>query len=388
MSTESAHKMLKTLMVIRSSHTKNELTYHMNVVFRVDASRQIGTGHVMRCTTLADVLVSRGVDVSFICRAHEGNLIAWLRQEKKYPVYELSQPLVESLPVCSPPHAHWLAASQEDDALATIHFCQQVGAIDFLVVDHYAIDFIWEQKLRVYADKIFVIDDLADRRHDTDFLLDQSYVKDSVSRYQNLIPKACQSLLGPRYALLRPEFAKTRALLKRDYQRVKNVLVFFGGSDVSGMTLRLVRILKKQKDQDIKFNIILGPVNEQRNEIQNSTLNDSRFLCHDRIGNVAEKMAEADLFIGAGGTITWERAYLGLTGLVVSVAENQIPATEYLNQENCHYWLGSEKEFDENIFLKKFSELCADSSTRLAMSEKLMGLVDGLGVARVADFFK
>ncbi|MGO3642221.1 MAG: UDP-2,4-diacetamido-2,4,6-trideoxy-beta-L-altropyranose hydrolase, partial [Psychrobacter sp.] len=144
----------------------------MNVVFRCDASIQIGTGHVMRCLTLADELTSQGAKCYFICREHEGNLIDFITQ-KGYEVYKL-----EAIPLNNSNkdkaestlfHSEWLGTSQAEDAKQSIDIISDIEP-EWLIIDHYALNDYWEQKLRPYCNKILVIDDLADRKHDCDVL--------------------------------------------------------------------------------------------------------------------------------------------------------------------------------------------------------------------------
>ncbi len=181
----------------------------MKIVFRVDASLQIGSGHIMRCLTLADELVRRGADIIFVCRERLGNLIN-LIEAKRYQVIRLPQAQVEYIATTDDLyHAEWLGVSWEQDASDTIAVLGDEKP-EWLVIDHYAIDRRWEQKLRPHVGKIMVIDDLADRPHDCDLILDQNLYQEMDKRYVNNVPESCQKLFGPKFALLRPEFAAAR----------------------------------------------------------------------------------------------------------------------------------------------------------------------------------
>ena len=179
----------------------------MKITFRTDASLQIGTGHVMRCLTLADALAARGAYCQFICRAHDGNLIEFIRR-KGLTAHPL--PAGAALPrsPTDPTHAAWLGATQAEDAEA----CAPILAAqrpDWLIVDHYALDARWERALAPHYRKLMVIDDLADRPHSCDLLLDQTFGRDAAD-YRPLVPADCRLLCGSHYALLRPEFAALR----------------------------------------------------------------------------------------------------------------------------------------------------------------------------------
>lgn len=163
----------------------------MNIAVRTDASVQLGSGHVMRCLTLADRLRRRGATVVFVCREGGGSLCDFIAS-MNYVIHRLpAQDCLET----------------KLDAERTMIALRQDAPIDWLVVDHYGLDRQWETALRAIARRIMVVDDLADRQHDCDVLLDQNYSTDGETRYQNLVPASCRCLLGPRYALLCQKYA-------------------------------------------------------------------------------------------------------------------------------------------------------------------------------------
>ncbi|MCX7596049.1 MAG: hypothetical protein N2235_20290, partial [Fischerella sp.] len=143
----------------------------------------------MRCLTLATALREEGATCLFICRNHHNNIIPIVRQ-KGFTVYELPTGK-------EPTTAADLGVSPEQDAEQTKQVIKSLEATpDWLIVDHYGIDKAWEQHLRPVVKQIFVIDDLANRPHDCDVLLDQNYTH-RWDRYEGLVPKDCCQLLGP-----------------------------------------------------------------------------------------------------------------------------------------------------------------------------------------------
>ena len=172
----------------------------MKTVFRADASTEIGTGHVMRCLSLANRLRRAGHASYFICRDLPGNLASFI-EGCDFKVHLLPAPpskVAGCVTASEPPHARWLGVPWDVDARDTAGALQQLGAdIDWLVVDHYAIDSHWEASLRPFANGIMVIDDLADRRHDCDLLLDQNLSRNAEQRYQGKVMEDCRLLLGP-----------------------------------------------------------------------------------------------------------------------------------------------------------------------------------------------
>ena len=207
----------------------------MRIVFRVDASNRIGTGHVMRCLTLANELKLNDVDVEFVTRETEENLSDFI-SSKGYKVHILKPNGTTNEEYCF--HSAWLESSWQNDVEETISVTQ--GA-DWLIVDHYAIDERWEKKIRPHVKKIMLIDDLADRKHDCDLLLDQNYYQDMQTRYDGLC--SAQKLLGPNYALLRPEFKELRKAIK-PRSEIRRILISFGGVDADDYTLKSLEQLK------------------------------------------------------------------------------------------------------------------------------------------------
>ena len=225
----------------------------MKIVIRTDASLQIGTGHVMRCLTLAKGLKAQGAQVRFICREHAGNLIDTIEQNG-FEVFVL--PMLPTLTMTRPGqfetepklfHADWLGVSQEEDALA----CKEVlknHPVDWLIVDHYAIDCRWQSVLKNTYENLMVIDDLGDRPHLCDVLLDQNYGS-TPEKYRELVPEHCIILTGANHALLRAEFAQWRAisLKRRQNSEFNTLLITLGGVDLDNVTGQVLRTLKNAK---------------------------------------------------------------------------------------------------------------------------------------------
>lgn len=207
-----------------------------SVAIRVDSSQVMGSGHLMRCLTLAERLRCEGTDVRFICRDLVGNP-AHLAREKGFAL-ELLPRREENSALTG--YTAWLTVSQETDATETIAALERAGRafLDRLIIDHYAIDEVWEKHLRPYTKEIFVIDDLANRRHDCDVLLDQNFYRHMQHRYDGLVPTTCRLLLGPQYALLREEFYRVRETMRVRDGSLRRILVFYGGSDLTSETER------------------------------------------------------------------------------------------------------------------------------------------------------
>ena len=296
----------------------------MNVFIRADASINIGVGHVMRCLTLAKELHDNGATVHFICRELQGNLITDLRDKgiKVYPL-ALYHPPEQRADGDDTPSSH--AFDWRLDARATSDVLQQFQDIEWLVVDHYDIDARWEKVVRGHVKKIMIIDDLADRRHDCDLLLDQNFSTLS-NRYDTLLPANCRQLLGPKYALIRQEFLATKGAKSRSPGKAGHILVSFGGTDPTNETAKVISAL----EEDISADIVLGSTAPHRAEIQQQVDALPHVTLHIQPENVAWIMAQADIAIGAGGSTMWERCTLGLPSIVIITADNQRQGTEAL----------------------------------------------------------
>ena len=305
----------------------------MKVVFRVDASLQIGTGHVMRCLTLADALAARSVECLFICRAHEGNLIDFIR-DKGYATHALQVGAAAPKTPSLPSHASWLGATQTED----IEACLPILAAqrpDWLIVDHYALDANWEQALQPYYRKLLAIDDLADRPHACDLLLDQTFGRETAD-YRPLVPSNCRVLCGSQYALLRPEFAAMRpySLQRRAKPTLRELLITMGGVDADNATGQVLDSLRAcPLPADIRVTVVMGAMAPWLNEVRKQAQNmpwPTRVLVG--VNNMAQLMADSDLAIGAAGATSWERCCLGLPTIMLVLADNQRKVAQSLEQ--------------------------------------------------------
>jgi UDP-2,4-diacetamido-2,4,6-trideoxy-beta-L-altropyranose hydrolase len=168
----------------------------MNIVIRADAAVHIGSGHVMRCLTLADELRRHGASVTFICRDWDGHLQTHI-MGKGYECVLLPRSET-AFHAEDDEYAHWLGVPIATDAAETLAVCAGLRKrVDWCITDHYAIDARWHSELRPHVGKIMVIDDIANRPHDCDLLLDQNLYDNADERYKQLVPAHCRLLLGP-----------------------------------------------------------------------------------------------------------------------------------------------------------------------------------------------
>jgi UDP-2,4-diacetamido-2,4,6-trideoxy-beta-L-altropyranose hydrolase len=285
--------------------------------------------------------------------------------------------------VGSPRHAPWLGTDWETDASQTREAFPD-ERFHWLVVDHYGVERRWETTFRGNCENILVIDDLADRNHDCDILLDQNLVADMDKRYAGLVPEDCTKLLGPKYALLQPEYAELRAWAKPRKGPVKRILVYFGGADRENLTGLAVDAIRKMDNGDIITDVVVNPLNPNTENVQELVGRNPKFCLHDNVPSLSCLMINADLCIGGAGTTTWERWCLGLPALVVIMAENQKAIAEETNRQGIVRLIGNAKNVTKED-IKKHIEKIVNTNLANILEPINTFLVDGMGTKRVAE---
>lgn len=353
----------------------------MKIIFRADASIAMGSGHAMRCLTLAGALREKGAEAVFICREHSGNISAFI-EEKGFRVIRLA------LPAHTAPqddqYARWLGVDIETDAAESIAAIEKEGRARWLVNDSYAIDKRWESRLRPHVDAIMAIDDLANREHDCDILLDQNLYDGMDERYNAKVPVHCKRLLGPGFALLRPDFVKAAKELKRGHGHVTRIFVFYGGADPMDETSKALRALQSLNMPEVAVDVVVGNANPNREEVERHchALPNAAFYC--QTDAMAVLMARADIAVGAGGSATWERCCMGVPSVVTVIADNQAEAAGCLERRGAVLNLGWHGAVKEDDIAGALRRLINDAAQRKEMSQRCMALVDGRGAQRVA----
>lgn len=356
----------------------------MKIAFRTDASLLMGSGHVMRCLTLADALKAQGAECYFISRSHPGHLMEFIRQYG-FKVNSLLAPVQQAQD--QPPelaHAPWLGSTWQTDA-------QESAAVlvglqpDWLVVDHYAIDQRWEDALATHYCQLLVIDDLADRPHSCNLLLDQNLGRQPPD-YAALVPAHCQVLTGPHYALLRPEFAAMRAYSMRrrtNTQQLKQLLITMGGVDQTNATALMLLALKNcALPSDCRITVVMGltaPWLQNVRELAAQMPWPTEVLVN--VNDMAQRMADSDLAIGAAGSTAWERCCLGLPTLMVVLAENQQLGAHALEAAHAALFIGELSAIATQLPLAVADLI--DSERKSRMSLAASAVTDGRGVEKV-----
>ncbi len=350
----------------------------MQAVFRVDSSFKIGSGHVMRCLTMANELRANGVKVIFICREHAGNLIKML-EDNEYLVLKLPK-IVDEIIDSNSEYSSWIGTSIEQDAFETLELLSD-ATYDWMIVDHYSLDYKWEKIIRHAFKRILVIDDLANRIHDCDYLLDQNYTdKENRNYYHDLVPQKAICLLGPKYALINPIYSKLRNHLPFSNGVINRVLVFFGASDAANNTEKVLLALSEDNLAYLSVDVVIGVNHFNLQSIKNIVSRRPGTTIHYALPSLMGLMARADLVIGAGGATTWEKFTLGVPSISISVASNQDRTISSLSKDELHISGNIKTSNDWNHVIQN----AVKNPTLLQnLSKKSRDLVDGLGVFRV-----
>jgi UDP-2,4-diacetamido-2,4,6-trideoxy-beta-L-altropyranose hydrolase len=337
------------------------------ILFLADAGPDVGGGHVMRCLTLARALTGRGAECAFV----ESRAAAPILRRFGWPAQTL------------------LAMADARDLPALIDSAEEFAnrlQVDAVVIDHYGADWTQESRLSLGGRKLVVIDDLADRRHACDLLIDAGYGRRR-EHYDGLVAAGCAVLVGPTHALVRPEFgaARQRALGRRaKHGPVRRALVALGLTDVQGVTARVVSALSDVLGE-VRLDIVLGDGAKSLAVLREGALTDRRLHLWVDTAEMASLMADADIAIGAGGSSVWERATVGLPGAALILADNQRGMIEHL--AGAGFTLAVDvaaPDFDSRL-RTAWGALVADREERWRLAQSSAELCDGHGAERAAD---
>ncbi|WP_064119548.1 UDP-2,4-diacetamido-2,4,6-trideoxy-beta-L-altropyranose hydrolase [Pseudomonas fluorescens] len=345
----------------------------MRVLIRADASPTIGSGHIARCLTLARVLRGQGSHVAFACRCLPGHRLDALRAEgfetfalpERYAAEDPQQAIESMLP--------WQA---DIDALGMQ--LEGQAEFDWIIVDHYGLDHHWQTAARQWAPRIAAVDDLATRRYSVDLLLNQN-LSGLHEHYQPLLPDGCRTLLGPRYAMLREEFSCPAIAIKHRAQRV---LVNFGGFDAARQTHHAMLALADFTGLQVDF--VAGADNPAWAQMQALAETRPHWRLHSFVSDFYQRMTEADLFIGAGGGTSWERAAMGLPTICIAVSNNQQANGEVMAAAGAHVFMGAREQVSVEQLRDAIGFVTGNHYLRQSLAERSRQLVDGRGAERVA----
>lgn len=343
------------------------------ILVRADAGRSIGSGHVVRSLTIAGYLAERGVRAVFATRDDSGSTADRVRAEG----YELIV-----VPGNAPPGSMFDGPWSTDEQIRDLDFvlAHARGSYEAVIVDHYGLDARWERGIRSISPRVVALDDLANRSHDADVLVDQNwYGPETTSRYDELVSDRCVQLLGPRYAPLQTAYVGARAARSPLRNPAQRVLVSFGGADPTGETLKVVQALSAPEFGDVAVDVVLGSRHLLTGQLEGAIVGRPATTLHVGLPTLAGLLAESDLAVGASGSATWERACLGVPALVTTTSAAHSGVTAALSEAGMTVWAGLGGEVSVDHY-RDFLMGCMAGDL-----EPPPPLADGLGAARVAD---
>tara|TARA_Y100001968_G_scaffold319582_1_gene351323 strand:+ start:2057 stop:3097 length:1041 start_codon:yes stop_codon:yes gene_type:complete len=341
----------------------------MNIFFRVDCSYIIGGGHIKRCLSLAKEFKINGIKSTFICQDLAG-LDTSLFDEEEYSYYII--PATKNL---------------LKDAINSKKVIDKINLkVDLLIIDNYNINFIWENLLKDSADKLVVIDDLINNKHECDLIINQVYGTKKKD-YDNYILKPCIFLLGNKYMMIRKEFLEERKeiVYYSDMKKIKDVHISFGLNDKDALTIKFSKLILEYFPQ-LRLHISIGNKFMFINELKLlSKLNKKRIVFTMNTKNVAAQMSKCQIAIGSPGMLTWERAFLGLPSLQLGTSKNQVEIMEKLDYYGICKWLGLAETIQDSEFIDKFKSFLHDSELLEEMRNNCLGIIDGKGIQRICS---
>lgn len=356
------------------------------IVVRVDASNVIGLGHFMRCLALADAVRTYGANTFFLSRDLPASCISMLKANghvhlgigtQRSNDYKVTDALTNN------EYADWLAVSQEKDAIDSIRTIEGTSP-DWLIVDHYALDAVWEDALSAHCKRLMVIDDLANRPHKCDLLLDQNLGRNR-DDYMPLLSASTDVMIGPDFSMLRPEFTQYRnvSLAMRDARKTKCILISMGGADYENVTGDVLEALIEARiSTSFKLKIVLGHQNKWVTEVSKLAERlGTQASVYVGVNNMAQLMADCDLAIGGAGGSAWERCCLGLPSILIVLAENQREGAAALQAAGAAITSSCIHQVP-GLIERLFADFQPNSEIE-RMSFSARHLVDGLGLDRV-----
>lgn len=327
-----------------------------NALFRCDGGARIGIGHLMRCRALAAALEQRGWRCWFATTRESASLLS-PRRPIIVPAGLRGAPVV----------ARAVAARR----------------IDCLVVDHYGLDADFERAARGTARLVVAIDDLADRPHDCDVIVDADPGR-RVADYARAGAGRARLLLGTRHALLRPEIARLRRAGSRRAAGGGRLLMTLGGADPAGLSGRILAALPDEAETGLDTVVVVGPANRRRRQLVRQAA-ERGFECAVAPGDLPRRMTAATLVITAAGTTCWELACLGVPAIVVVTAENQRSCARAMRRAGAGIVFERADERAVRGIALAVRRLTRDRARRRRMAAAGRRLIDGRGAARVAQ---
>lgn len=358
----------------------------MNVLIRVDAGAR-GMGHLSRCLVLADALRERGAACFFVCQSdiadHKKQILT-----QGFRVIEISiiPPIICQSRYSDDPRFH--LEYEEKDAAATLEVVKALNVnINLVIVDHYSLGRRWEELVRKKCKKLLVIDDLANRSHTCDILVDQNFIDNYESRYDHLVSPSTVKLLGIEYLLLHADIRKKSVVSRVQKSKVKRILVFYGGSDPTNETDKFLCAFEQYASSGLVADVVVGSMNVDRHDLVEKCRLNKNVRFYVDIDYMHQLMVEADVAFGGGGVNMWERCFLGLPSFVTIIADNQANSVEAAASEGAVVNLGLASTVSSEVYANALEKILAANFLLqdINLSAKQMTSIVGKGASKIID---
>lgn len=311
----------------------------MNLLFRCDATRETGIGHMMRCLALAEEAM------------HQGHTCTFFSQVTPEYHHYFMDTSIHLIPMRTSP-------KQRIDYETILEYDKDYD-IDWVVTDHPQMTSMYVHRLQQQGLKVVSIDDLGDILYPSEILLNQNIHASSLY----MEPREGQTcLFGSQYVLLRDQVLVKK---KRSYDQVRTVLLSFGGITHEMMTQKYYRLIKEQVTDDVDICIVPHP--------------------NGSVAHMGVVYETVDLAVTAGGTTCYELAYQGIPNIILSIAPDQVNTSQGFHREGIGYYLGEERHCSYQLFNQVFHQFLMEPRLREEMGMKGKGFVDGFGRRRVMD---
>lgn len=345
-----------------------------SIMIRVDGSSHIGIGHVMRCLTLARCFSESGFSIDFYSINYSVNIRNKII-DSGFNVFDLPDLRIE--------HLSDLEPINNIQQLTDVDNCKALmtGNYTLIIIDNYRFGHIWEKEMSKLCNKLIVIDDLANRDHFCDFLIDQNIGRKK-SEYIDLVEKKTKLMLGLDYVILRKEFKEyilKSKIKRRNTRNIDNILICFGGGNATDLII-------KTTDSVIEsgylgnINIVISSDFPNIDDIVNKYKDNKKIVVDVDVISMSLAIYNADLSIGAFGSMSWERCCLGLPSISIQIADNQKYIAESLDKMGV-----SIKSVISDI-PKHIKRLTDDENTLEEwhdISRKSFDICDAFGVERI-----
>ena len=349
------------------------------IYIRTDGNREISTGHLVRCLSLAHSLQRRKKRVCFLVSDAEskGLLEEFLSS---------TEADTGNLDIITISNTGYLNLQQDYPFLLPL-LHQSFNPT--LILDSYYVTPEYLEKVGEAA-KLVYIDDLKKFDYDVDIVLNYDLISPSEQReYRCFYSRAKHHLLGPAYTPLRPQFSEGKPSFRN---RVENILITSGGSDPTGFCLRLARTLGNFSET-INLHVVVGKLfsEAEKAALKELSQTSAALFLHEGLTDLAPLMKQCDLAVSAAGTTLYELCALGIPAISFTMADNQLTCARAFAQQKVIPYAGDVRGFKEELsticqritsFLQKMT---GDPDRRKAAGEAVQRLIDGKGCERIAD---